>query len=79
MPVMDGLEACRRICQRHSNQQAAYGDLPTPPGPKIIFLTAQVTPAFKEECREAGATSFLAKPCTIESLGKCLHQYCHSG
>jgi CheY-like chemotaxis protein len=76
MPVMDGLEACRRIFQRHRNRQGEGGPLSNQQlPPKVIFLTAQVTQDFKNECREAGAVSFLSKPCTLDSMKKCLQEF----
>jgi signal transduction histidine kinase/CheY-like chemotaxis protein len=52
MPVMDGLEATRRI-RRLGGLAAA-----TP----IIALTADVNPALEDSAREAGVTAIAAKP-----------------
>ena len=49
MPVMDGLEASRRLKARHPN-------LP------IIALTANVMPGASERCIQAGMDAYLAKP-----------------
>ena len=49
MPVMDGLEASRRLKARHP-------DLP------IIALTANVMPGVSERCIQAGMDAYLAKP-----------------
>ena len=64
MPVMDGCEACRRIWLRPRGEQDAE--------PAVVFVTAQVSDAFRAECEAAGASMFLAKPCTVECVGKCL-------
>jgi CheY-like chemotaxis protein len=58
MPIMDGLEACRRIraaegCSRH-----------TP----IVALTANAFDDDRIACREAGMDDFLAKPVDLASL-----------
>jgi CheY-like chemotaxis protein/HPt (histidine-containing phosphotransfer) domain-containing protein len=50
MPVMDGLEAARRIRARE------------PEGPPIIALTAHAFAEERERCRAAGMDDFLAKP-----------------
>lgn len=65
MPVMDGLEATRRI-----RGNAASKDLP------VIALSANVSQADRDQALAAGATAFMSKP--IESrvltdqLGSCL-------
>ena len=70
MPIMDGVEACRRICQRERSVENREVT------PSVVFVTAQVLQAFQDECKAAGATSFLAKPCTVTSVGKCLKRIC---
>jgi signal transduction histidine kinase/CheY-like chemotaxis protein len=57
MPVMDGLQATRRLIE-------TYGDN-TPP---IIAMTANVLSENETECREAGMKDFLSKPFTIDRL-----------
>jgi CheY-like chemotaxis protein len=57
MPVMDGLEATRRIRQREKG-----ADLP------IIALTAHDRPEVRQECKEAGMDDFLAKPVSLRQL-----------
>ena len=54
MPVMDGLEAVRRIRGRE-------GEAGLPPVP-ICMLTANALPHFQAEALEAGADGFLTKP-----------------
>ena len=64
MPVMDGLEATRRI--RHSG--GAHAAIP------IIALTASELDADREECLRAGMTGFLSKPINVASLEAALRQ-----
>ena len=54
MPVMDGMEAIRRI--RAGEAGLAVKDIP------IVALTANALAGDKERCLEAGATAYLAKP-----------------
>lgn len=62
MPVMDGLEATRRIRE----------DFPADRQPKIIALTAGVSQEDKGRCNEAGMDGFVSKPVKIESLRSAL-------
>jgi CheY-like chemotaxis protein len=57
MPVMDGLEAMRRI--RHQPQ---FKSLP------IITLTAKALPEDRNKAIEAGATDYLPKPLNADKL-----------
>ncbi len=66
MPVMDGLEASRRIRSL---------DLPGAATVPIVAMTANV---FKEDvvrCREAGMNAHLGKPIDMEQLVRVLRQY----
>lgn len=56
MPVMDGIEATRRIRQ-----------LPIPQ-PQIIALTANAFDSDRERCLEAGMNGFMTKPITFKAL-----------
>ena len=68
MPVMDGLEATRRIRQfRHG------GDLP------IIAMTAAAMPEDKEACRTAGMNDHLSKPIDPEALAETLLRWIKPG
>jgi signal transduction histidine kinase/CheY-like chemotaxis protein/HPt (histidine-containing phosphotransfer) domain-containing protein len=57
MPLLDGVEATRRI-------RAASGVSQ----PHIVALTASVFPAQRIRCEEAGMDDFLAKPVDVEAL-----------
>ncbi|TAL36951.1 MAG: response regulator [Phenylobacterium sp.] len=57
MPVMDGLEATRRI-----RGDGRWGDLP------IVMLTAKAMPDDQERCLEAGASDYMAKPIDVDKL-----------
>jgi len=58
MPVMDGLEASRKICE-------AY---PEGKRPHIIALTANALAGDKDLCLQAGMHDYLTKPIRIKSL-----------
>jgi CheY-like chemotaxis protein len=60
MPVMDGLEATRRI-------RAALG-----PGLRIVAMTANVSHADQARCLEAGMDEHLGKPIDLEALVRML-------
>ncbi|GFO67120.1 hypothetical protein GMLC_06990 [Geomonas limicola] len=57
MPVMDGLEATRRI-----RQNPAWADLP------VIAMTASALSRERERCREAGMNDQVTKPIVINEL-----------
>jgi CheY-like chemotaxis protein len=57
MPVMDGLEATRRI-----REDARFQKLP------IISITAKAMRDDQEQCLKAGASDYLAKPIDIDRL-----------
>ncbi len=61
MPVMDGLEACRRI--------RADGHWP---GLPVIAMTAHAFPEEVQNCRDAGMDDHIAKPVHGEQLSKLL-------
>ena len=62
MPVMDGMEATRRI-------RSAGHEVP------IIALTAHAMPGDREACIQAGCTAYLAKPVGYEALVAELQKY----
>lgn len=57
MPVLDGLEATRRL---RSDPQ--WAKLP------IVMLTAKAMPDDQERCLEAGANDYMAKPIDVDKL-----------
>jgi CheY-like chemotaxis protein len=59
MPVMDGLEATRRI---RADAQGRYTRLP------IIAITAKAMKDDQEQCLAAGANDYLAKPIDLSRL-----------
>ena len=63
MPVMDGLEASRRIVGLSGSR------------PRIIAVTANVTAGTREECLEAGMDDYLSKPITLERLRAMLEKW----
>jgi PAS domain S-box-containing protein len=67
MPVMDGLEATRRI--RDPGSAVRRHDLP------IVALTAGAMDSDRERCREAGMDDYLAKPVTRRALVEALRRH----
>ncbi|RZI57316.1 MAG: response regulator, partial [Zymomonas sp.] len=57
MPVMDGLDATRRI-----RKDSRWSKLP------VIMLTAKAMPDDQERCLEAGANDYMAKPLDVDKL-----------
>ncbi len=60
MPVMDGLEATRRIRAREA------------PQPRIVAVTANAMPGDRERCLAAGVDDYLAKPVQLDGLARVL-------
>lgn len=58
MPVLDGLEACRRIRSQAGPSQHS----------PIVALSANVLPEVRDQIAEAGMTGFLGKPLQREEL-----------
>jgi signal transduction histidine kinase/CheY-like chemotaxis protein len=61
MPVMDGLEAARRL-RRSASGRRAY----------LIALTANAVAGDRERCLEAGMDDYVTKPVSVVSLGEAL-------
>jgi CheY-like chemotaxis protein/HPt (histidine-containing phosphotransfer) domain-containing protein len=58
MPLMDGLEASRRIRERCAN----------PDLPWIVAMTANAMPGDRETCLRSGMNDYIAKPIELEDL-----------
>lgn len=79
MPVMDGMEAARRIREREASLE------PLAPGSRsesgaarripIIAMTANAMPGDRERCLEAGMDDFLSKPIVKEALARTLARW----
>ncbi|MGK7922583.1 MAG: response regulator [Trichodesmium sp.] len=71
MPLMDGLEAARRIRQEYENftnsSQKALR-----PRPRIIAMTANAMQGDREECIAAGMDDYISKPIRMEQLVEAL-------
>jgi len=74
MPVMDGLEATRRIRNLSMNGQ----NLPHETGSRdipIIALTAHAMQGDREKCIEAGMNDYVTKPLSPQSLAEVLEKW----
>ncbi len=63
MPVLDGLEATRRICRRWSRAER----------PRIIAMTAEAMQGDKERCFDAGMDDYVSKPVALDGLRAALN------
>jgi signal transduction histidine kinase/CheY-like chemotaxis protein len=64
MPVMDGLEAARRIRERWPDNR-----------PKIVAITAYALHGDREKCLAAGMDGYISKPVRKEDLADVLSKY----
>lgn len=64
MPMMDGLEATRRL-----RADPQFVSVP------IIALTALAMPGDRERCLEAGASEYMSKPVSLKELRKLIELY----
>jgi CheY-like chemotaxis protein len=58
MPMMDGIEATRRI----------LAEQPPGTGPRVVGMSADTTPEDQAVCRSVGMDGFLPKPIDVDSL-----------
>jgi signal transduction histidine kinase/CheY-like chemotaxis protein len=65
MPVMDGLEASRRI----RTSEKRYSNIP------IVALTASAIEGDEEQCRDAGMDAYLAKPVRLEQIAQAVKTF----
>ena len=63
MPVMDGLEASRRIREKFGSSER----------PWIVALTANAMSDHRDMCMEAGMNDFLPKPVKSEAIQRIIH------
>ncbi|HYP14595.1 MAG TPA: response regulator, partial [Bryobacteraceae bacterium] len=71
MPVMDGLEATRRIRERERNLKSRR----TP----VIATTANTLQSDREECRNAGMDDYIAKPIKPSELLRMIEKWTCAG
>lgn len=65
MPVMDGLEATKRIREGHHSNQP----------PVIIAMTANVMEGVRSKCLKAGMNDYISKPVKLSSVKKMIAKY----
>ncbi len=64
MPVLDGLEAIRRLRK-----------IPRFASTPIIAITALAMPGDRESCLEAGADEYMSKPVSLKLLAESIHKF----
>ncbi|WP_315795259.1 ATP-binding protein [Paenibacillus sp. BIC5C1] len=67
MPIMDGLEATRKIRTMEEDEMRH----PTP----VIAMTGNVMEGEKDKCIEAGMNDFIGKPFTLEELNNVVQKW----
>ncbi|MGX1827891.1 ATP-binding protein [Paenibacillus taichungensis] len=67
MPIMDGLEATRKIRAMEEDEMRH----PTP----VIAMTGNVMEGEKDKCIEAGMNDFIGKPFTLEELNNIVQKW----
>jgi len=66
MPVMNGIEACKKILAREGGHTR----------PPVVFVTAHAMHAHQTECSKAGGVAFLPKPFKIDKISEVIHSFC---
>jgi signal transduction histidine kinase/CheY-like chemotaxis protein/ligand-binding sensor domain-containing protein len=64
MPIMDGLEATRRICRQWAREHR----------PRIVAMTANAMQGDREKCIEAGMDDYISKPINPQELAQALQR-----
>ena len=62
---MDGIDACRAIVNRPVRSH---------PPPLIVFVTANASQSYKNDCLKAGGWDFLPKPFNLQDIASCLQK-----
>lgn len=83
MPVMDGLEATRKIRSQESeieestshHQVSGFSPHPSPRRLPVIALTAHAMQGYREKCLEAGMDDYLTKPLEPVQLAEMLERW----
>jgi signal transduction histidine kinase/DNA-binding response OmpR family regulator/CHASE3 domain sensor protein len=75
MPVMDGIEATRRIREIEAMAQSVPGSADPHRRIPIVALTAHALNDVKARCLEAGMNDFLVKPFDDQQLAKTLERW----
>jgi PAS domain S-box-containing protein len=75
MPLMDGLEATRRIRQREAKTAAALNSPSSPKNLTIIAMTASALNRDRDQCLAAGMDDHIPKPLEPEILAKTLEKW----
>jgi PAS domain S-box-containing protein len=74
MPVMDGLEATRKIRKAEGSRRKAAGDEVADFIP-IIALTAHAMQSDRERCLAAGMNDYVSKPISVQALAAVLDKW----
>ena len=67
MPILDGLQATRKIRHWENEQQKSPIT--------IIALTAHALPEYQVRCREAGMDDYMTKPLLLNELAQKLQTF----
>jgi CheY-like chemotaxis protein len=65
MPVLDGLEASRKLCELYPDEKQR---------PWMIAMTANAMQGDREECLAAGMDDYLSKPIRAVGVGEALRR-----